>query len=370
MAGSAPVKFVDIPAQYADIQSDIVNVITDTIARSAFVGGPALADFETKLAKYVGSDFAVGCSDGTSALILALLATGIKKGDSVIVPANTFIATANAVIHAGGVPVFVDCDPETYLLDLNQVEDILKMGKARFLIPVHLYGNPCPMKQVMSIAERYGTVVIEDNAQALGAGVDGGRTGSFGAAAGVSFYPAKNLGAFGQGGAVFTSDEKVAGIVRMYAEQGQSGNDRYYHDVVGYNSRLHSIQACILSLLLDKLDDWNGRRLQIADWYASRLPAERIQKRTQGARPVYHLFEYRCDSKSQRDNLADSLKAAQIGFGYHYPVPIHKQKAYSTYNGLSFPVAESLAETLISLPVHPSLTKEQVDGVCDIVVNQ
>ena len=340
MTNNMTVKFVDIPAQYSDIEGDIIDAIADIIHRGAFVGGPALAEFETKLAQYAGTKFAVGCSDGTSALLLSLLAAGIKKGESVIVPVNTFIATANAVVHAGGVPVFVDCDPDSYLIDLNQAEDTLKTGKVRFVMPVHLYGNPCPMKQLMEMAGKYDAIVIEDNAQALGACVDGHRTGSFCAAAGVSFYPAKNLGAFGQGGAVLTNNEETSKIVRMYVEQGQSSK-QYYHGVIGYNARLDNIQACILGMLLDRLDDFNAARLRAADWYASRLPAEHIQKQTVGAKPVYHLFEYRCDSMTQRDKLAEALKAAGIGFGYHYPVPIHKQKAYAEYNKLSFPVADA-----------------------------
>lgn len=362
------VKFVDIPAQYSDIESDIIKAIADLIHTSSFVGGPAVANFEIKLAQYVGARFVVGCSDGTNALLLSLLAAGIKGGDAVIIPANTFIATANAVVHAGGIPMFVDCDSDSYLVDLNQVEDVLKAGKAKFLIPVHLYGNPCPMKRVMEIANKYGATVIEDNAQALGSFVDGQYTGTFGVAAGVSFYPAKNLGAFGQGGAMLTNNEKIAEVVRTYVEQGQ-GSKRYHHEVIGYNARLDSIHARVLDILLNKLDAWNAARLQAADWYASYLPAERIQRRTAGARHVYHLFEYRCDSKTQRNELSEALKTANIGFGYHYPVPIHKQKAYAGYNKLSFPVAECLAETLISLPMHPSLTKEQVECVCNVITN-
>jgi dTDP-4-amino-4,6-dideoxygalactose transaminase len=362
------VNFVDLPAQYSDIESNIIKAISDIIHRGAFVGGPILTAFETKLAQYAGTKFAIGCSDGTNALLLSLLAAGIKKGESVIVPVNTFIATANAVVHAGGVPEFVDCDPDSYLIDLNQTEDILKKGKVRFVIPVHLYGNPCPMKQIMELAGKYNAFVIEDNAQALGASLDGHRTGSFGVAAGISFYPAKNLGAFGQGGAVLTNDEKMSKVIRMYIEQGQ-GSERYYHDVIGYNARLDTIQACILDMLLDKLDGFNAARLNAADWFASRLPADKIQKRTMNAKPVYHLFEYKCNSKIHRDKLADAFKAAGIGFGYHYPVPIHKQKAYPKHNIRSFPVAERLAEMLISLPIHPGITKEQVDSVCNVIAN-
>ena len=368
MADISGVKFVDIPAQYADIEDKIISGLADMIHNSAFVGGPALADFESKLADYTGAKFAVGCSDGTSALELALLGCGVQPGDGAIVPTNTFIATPNAVVHAGGTPVMVDCDPETYLIDLNQIEDALKAGKAKFILPVHLYGNPCPMKDVMALADKYGATVIEDNAQAIGAKVDGARTGTFGKAAGISFYPAKNLGAFGQGGAILTRDENVDRIARMYIEQGQ-GESRYYHDVIGFNKRLHSVQALVLGLLLDKLDALNANRLHVADWYAARLPGDRIQKRTEGATPVYHLFEYRCDDIVHREKLADALKAANIGFGYHYPVPCHKEKAYPELNSLSLPVSERLADQLISLPIHPNVTEAEVQYVSDIVGN-
>lgn len=361
-----PIKFVDLPAQYRDVQQAILDDLAKLIGQGAFVGGSVLEQFEAKLARYCGVQHAVGCSDGTIALVLALLGAGIQRGDGVVVPTNSFIATANAVVHAGGVPIFVDCDPQTYLIDLNQVDDVLRAGRARFVIPVHLYGNPCPMKQVVALADRYGAKVIEDNAQAIGAMVDGQRAGSFGAAAGISFYPAKNLGAFGQGGAVLTNDAALAGAVRMYREQGQ-GSARYYHDVIGYNARLHTLQACILSRLLDKLDGFNAARLAAADAYASRLPAERLQRRTNGSTPVYHLMEYRCDSPAQRDAMSGALKAENVGFGYHYPVPIHKQKAYPQANRLSLPVSERLAETLISLPMHPGLTGTEVERVCQVV---
>jgi dTDP-4-amino-4,6-dideoxygalactose transaminase len=361
------VNFVDIPAQYADIEDEIVAALADMIHRGAFVGGPALAEFEAALAEYAGTEYAIGCSDGTSAMMLSLLAGGMTKEDVAVLPANTFVATANAVIQAGGSVAVVDCDPQTYLIDLNQLEDALKRTGATWIMPVHLYGNPCPMTDVMALADGFGAKVVEDNAQAIGAIVDGKKTGSFGAAAGISFYPAKNLGAFGQGGAILTSDEALATAARMYIDQGQ-GSDRYHHDVVGYNARLHSIQACVLGKLLGKVDGFNAGRLRAADWYAQRLPADRLQKRTEGATHVYHLFEFRCDGPDHRQAVADALKAAKIGFGYHYPVPVHKQKAYPRLNDLSFPVAERLADSLISLPVHPNLTEQEVTRVCEVVL--
>lgn len=362
-----PIRFVDLPAQYADIEDDILASLRDLIHRGAFVGGEALSQFEARLAEFTGVAWAVGCSDGTSALMLAMRAAGLRPGDGVVVPANSFIASANSVVHAGGTPVLVDCDPQTFLIDLNMTEAELKAGRARFIMPVHLYGNPCPMDDLLALADRYHAIVIEDNAQAIGATYKGKRTGSFGRAAATSFYPAKNLGCFGQGGAVVTDDKDLAQTVRTYVEQGQ-GSRRYYHDVIGYNARLHSMQACVLSKLLGKVDGFSSRRLQVADEYAVRLSADRLQKRTTGAVPVYHLFEYRCDSASHRQRLADAMQAANIPFAFHYPVPIHKQKAYPAFNSLRLPVAERLADTLISLPMHPGLTSADIERVCSVVL--
>ena len=233
-------------------------------------------------------------------------------------------------------------------------------------MPVHLYGNPCPMNDILSLSERYDVAVVEDNAQALGASVGGKRTGGFGLAAGVSFYPAKNLGAFGQSGAILTNSPEVASMARTYREQGE-GSKRYYHDVVGYNARLHALQAGILDILLPKLDTFNAGRARAAGWYRELLPAERLQRPTEDGKHVYHLFEYRCDSSDHRSALAEAFKSANVGFGYHYPVPIHKQKAYREFKAQSFPVSETLAETLISLPMHPYLAREDVEYVCEVV---
>lgn len=363
---SEPVKFVDLRAQWADLEQTLVDAVAELIHNTAFVGGPSLASFEAHLAEFVGVEAAVGCSDGTAALYLSLQACGLKPGEGVIVPTNSFVASAHGVAHAGGVPVLVDCDPRTYLLDLQQVEDALKAGKASFVLPVHLYGNPCPMDDLMALAGKYGATVLEDNAQSIGASYKGKITGSFGRAAGVSFYPAKNLGCFGQGGAITTNDPDVAAHARMLINQGEGG-ERYYHEGVGYNGRLDSIQARVLDILLDRVDSFNAARLQAANWYAARLDPDRLQVRTPDAKHIYHLFEYRCDSEPERAALMKKLQAADIGCALHYPVPIHKQVAYPAHNHLSFPVAERLAETLVSLPMHPTLTEEQVDRVCQVV---
>lgn len=367
MSDVSPIAFVDIPAQYGNLRDELLTGIARLIDQGAFVGGPVLEQFEQHLAEYVGTKYAIGCSDGTTALQVALLAAGIKQGDKVVVPSNSFIASANAVVHAGGVPVLIDCTHDSFLIDLSLVEDALRNG-AQFVLPVHLYGNPCPMDELINLCEKYGAFIIEDNAQALGSKFGDRRTGSFGLAAGVSFYPAKNLGAFGQGGAILTNDASVARRARLYIEQGQ-GEARYHHEVIGYNGRLHTIQALILDILLGRLDDWNQARREIASIYASRLLDDHIQKVTAFSEPVFHLFEFRCSSKSERDILAQALRDNDIGFGYHYPVPIHKQKAYWQYNNLSLPVCESLAETLISLPIHPNLAPQDAQRVCDLVVS-
>jgi dTDP-4-amino-4,6-dideoxygalactose transaminase len=362
------IKFVDLPSQYADVEQRIIQGVVDLIHRGEFVGGEPLSRFENSLAAFCGTRYAVGCSDGTLALVIALKASGLKEGEGVVVPVNSYIASANAVVHAGGVPVFVDCDPDTYLIDLNATEAALRKKKAAFIMPVHLYGNPCPMKAILALANRHGARVIEDNAQAIGARLGTKRTGSFGIAAGISFYPAKNLGAFGQGGAIVTDDEKVAKLARAYTDQGQAGQ-KYFHEVIGYNGRLDSIQAEVLSILLGKVDAFNRARLALADEYASRLPGDSLQKRTEGSFPVYHLFEYRCDSRADRDGLAEALRNSGVQTGLHYPVPIHKQKAYADQNGDSFPVAERLSDRLISLPMHPSPKKAEVEIVCGLISN-
>lgn len=369
MTETGKVNFVDLPAQYADIREDILSDIAKLLDQSRFVGGPPVDNFERDLAEYCGVGRVVGCSDGTAALVLALRGAGLSPGDGVVVPTNSFVASANAVVHAGGVPVFVDCDADTYLMDLDQADAALSAGRARFLLPVHLYGVPCSKEQVLEVARRHDAVVVEDNAQALGARfADGSATGSMGVAAGVSFYPAKNLGAFGQGGALLTSSESLAQTARMYAEQG-TGQTRYHHDVVGYNFRLDSLQAAILGRMLPKLEGFNDSRRRIRDGYAAGLPADRLQQVPDGVTPVWHLLEFRCDDNAQRTELQAALQRADIGCGLHYPIPIHRQKAYAHVDVPSLPVAERLADTLLSLPIHPHLNRAQVDRVCEVVLS-
>lgn len=358
--------FVDIPSLYKDIQGEIVAALTLMIDNGDFVGGQALSDFEMELAEYTGSKYAIGCSDGTFAVQCALLAAGIKPGDKVVVPVNSFIATAFSVIHARGEVVFVDCCSDTFLLDINQTETALKQG-AKFVIPVHLYGNPCEMDVILDLAHKYNAIVIEDNAQALGAAYNGQKTGTFGAASGISFYPAKNIGAFGQGGALLTNDAMIRKTSRMLTEQGQ-GEKRYYHELIGYNGRLDSLQAKVLSFMLKKLDNFIVKRKEIARLYEDRLGVDKIQKKTPNGSHVYHLFEYRCESKFSRERLCEVLKGNDLPFAFHYPVPIHKQAAFLSCNNQSYPFAESLAETLISLPIHPNMSFDHVDEICSHIL--
>lgn len=368
MPDISKVNFVDLVAQYADIKEEILADISALLDQSRFVGGPPVANFEAALADYAGVKHAVGVSDGTAALVLALKGAGLRPGDGVVVPTNSFVASANAVVHAGGTPVLLDCDEKTYLLDLDQTEAALADGRAKFILPVHLYGVPCPKDGILEVAQHHDAVIIEDNAQALGAKfADGTATGSIGAGAGVSFYPAKNLGAFGQGGAILTNSDALAATARMYAEQG-TGETRYHHDVVGYNNRLDSLQGAILSRMLPKLDGFNEGRRRAQAWYAERLPADRLQAVPAGVTPVWHLMEYRCDDGDHRARLQSALGEANVGCGLHYPIPIHLQKAYAHLDSGSLPVAEGLAKTLLSLPIHPNLTEAEVEYVCQVVL--
>lgn len=362
------IKFVDLPAQIALSKAAISKRIGSALDSASFVGGAAVEEFEAKAARYLGVKHVIGCGSGTDALTIAFRAAGLQPGERVLVPTNSFIATAYSVSHAGCQPVFVDVDPDTYLLDANLVEAAIQREGVRKLAIVHLYGSPANMDDLLDLANRYELQIFEDNAQAIGAEFAGRKTGTFGAAGAISFYPSKNLGACGQAGAISTNDDCIAKTCRSLTEQGQfPGDPKYHHRHVGYNSRLQSIQACVLTEMIEHLEDFNNRRRAVAEMYRKRLSAARLQLETPRCKHAYHLFVYRCEDKHARDRVADRLARDKIGFGYHYPIPIHKQLAYADYNHCELPVSERLAETLISLPMHPFLKDEEVEVVCQAV---
>jgi dTDP-4-amino-4,6-dideoxygalactose transaminase len=359
------VPFVDLRAQHRGIQQELDQAVRDVIESAAFVLGPAVEDFESDFAQYLGVQHAVGTSNGTTALQLALLALGVGEGDEVIVPAQTFIATAEAVAHVGARPVFVDVFESTACMDPAALASAVT-PRTRAIVPVHLFGQPAELDAILEVARARGIPVVEDACQAHGATYHGRRVGSFGIASCFSFYPGKNLGAFGEGGAVATNDGHLASRVRRLRDHGQS--QRYHHAEIGYNARMEGIQGAVLSVKLRYLDRWNESRRAHAAYYREwlegsgvLLPVEAPQREH-----VYHLFVVRSED---RNTLREHLTHQGIQTGLHYPVPLHLQPAFSAmgYRPGAFPAAEGWARQALSLPMFADLTRAQLDEVIESV---
>jgi dTDP-4-amino-4,6-dideoxygalactose transaminase len=352
------VPFVDLKAQYRTIQDEIDAAIREVIESTAFVLGPAVERFESDFAGYLGVDHVVATNNGTTALQLALLALEIRSGDEVIVPAHTFIATAEAVAHVGATPVFVDVLEDTGNLDPARLASAAT-ARTRAIIPVHLYGQPVDLDRILEFARGRGIPVLEDACQAHGATYHGRRVGSFGVASCFSFYPGKNLGAFGEGGAVATDDPHLAARVRRLRDHGQTR--RYEHAEIGYNARMEGIQGAVLAVKLRHLDDWNESRRARAAAYSEALagvPGLQTPEVAQDREHVFHLYVVRTE---ERDALRDHLSSLGIQTGLHYPVPLHLQGAFgpgTTRHG-EYPVAERWARTGLSLPLFAELTVSQ-----------
>lgn len=357
------VNFVDLPAQYRFLKANVIQDFADTIFKGNFIGSE---EFEKEFADYHDINHCVGVGSGTDALLLALLALGIGPGDEVIVPANTYIATAFAVSHTGATPVFVDPDPDTYVMATDNLVGVLT-ANTKAIIPVHLYGQPVNMPQIMLFADAYNLKVIEDCAQSAGADIDGNKTGTFGHAGCYSFYPAKNLGGMGQGGAVVTQIPEVAVAVRELGNVGRKDGSWFDYIHTGYNSRLDGVNARFLSRCLTELDIWNNfRRLAALSYEENLATVEEVTTPPDVFAPVYHLYELKCADKVTRDNLKSFLSAREIGCSLHYPIPCHKQPVYEYLNA-SCPVSEELSDTLLSLPMHPNLKEEEIKFVCDSI---
>ena len=360
------IPFVDLKAQYRSIRGEIDAAIEKVVKNAAFILGPAVSDFEERFAAYVGARHAVGVNSGTSALHLALLAAGIGPGDEVIAPAMTFIATVSASEYTGARPVLVDVDPETYTMAPAEIEAAITTH-TQALLPVHLYGQPADMDPILEIGRRRGLVVIEDAAQAHGAGYRGRRCGSIGDLACFSFYPGKNLGAFGEGGAVTTNNDRFANTVRMLRDWGQELKGR--HRLRGFNYRMEGIQGAVLGVKLRHLEGWTEARRRVARHYRELLrsvsgfvpPVEREE-----VRHVYHVFAV---LTNERDAVRRRLADAGIATGIHYPLPIHLQPCFTDlgYSPVDFPIAERLARTELSLPIFAELTEDQVVRVIGVL---
>jgi dTDP-4-amino-4,6-dideoxygalactose transaminase len=356
------VPFVDLAADNRELRVEIDEALARVVEDGSFILGRELEDFEREFAAYCGSRHAIGVGSGLDALTLALEARGIGPGDEVITVANTFIATALAVSRVGATLVFIDCDESDFNLNPDALEKAIT-PRTRAVVPVHLYGQLAAIDAILDIAHRRGLFVLEDACQAHGAAKQGRRAGSFGDAGAYSFYPAKNLGAFGDGGLIVTDDDSLAARIRMLRNYGQRA--KYQHEVVGTNSRLDTLQAAVLRVKLRVLDRRNEARRAVADGYRRRLsglPLVLPQPPEEPSRHVYHLYVVRIP---QRDLVQRRLAAAGIQTGIHYPRPVHLQDAYRSL-GIgpgSHPVAERLAGEVLSLPMFPSLTDEQIDRV-------
>lgn len=360
------IPLIDLQAQYRTLQSEIDAAILEVVRRGDFILGSAVEQFEKAFAEFIGTRHTVGVGSGTDALFLSLRALGIGSGDKVLLPANTFIATALAVSDTGAVPVLCDVDPVSYTMDVDSARRALVPG-VKAIIPVHLYGQPADMENLLDLARQKGLFVIEDAAQAHGAVHHRGRAGTFGALAGFSFYPGKNLGAYGDGGAICTNDDQLAERLRLLRNWGSTV--KYVHRLQGYNSRLDTLQAAVLLVKLKCLSDWNRRRREIVNWYREDLAylTEEIELPREASwcrEHVYHLFVVRLP-RVDRQRVLEHLKSVGIGAGIHYPVPIHLQEAYPGLGGRgSFPVTEHLAGQILSLPLYPEMMPEQVRIVC------
>ena len=360
MKTAIKVPLVDLRRQYEALKPEIDAAIASVIGRSAYVGGAEVDDFQRWFASYCGVTHAIGVSSGTRAIELVLRGLEIGTGDEVITSANTFIATAAAITAAGARPVLVDVVEATGNLDPALVEHAIT-PKTRAIVPVHLYGRPAAMREVLDVAKRRNVAVIEDAAQAHGAKYRGARVGSIGTAGCFSFYPTKNLGAFGDAGLVTTGDEALAARIALLRDHGRTS--KYEHGVVGYTARLDTLQAAVLRVQANMLDEWNARRRQVARWYEDALPSSlSYPKDDPQDESVYHMFVVRVP---KRDEFRAHLEANGVATAVHYPIPIHLQPAYRElgYSVGDFPVTERLAREIVSLPMHPFLTEADVQYV-------
>jgi dTDP-4-amino-4,6-dideoxygalactose transaminase len=358
------IPMVDLKTQYARLKDEIDRSVQEVLESCAFVLGPNVKAFEDEAAAYLGVKHAIGCASGTDALHLALLASGVGAGDEVITTAFTFIATAEAIRYVGAKPVFADIDPRTFNIAPEAIEAAIT-ERTKAVMPVHLFGQPADMARISALCEKHGLLLIEDCAQSFGATVQRRQTGSFGLSAGFSFFPSKNLGCYGDGGLVATQSDQVAAKVKMLRNHGSEV--RYYHDVIGYNSRLDEIQAAILRVKLRHIEDFNRNRRRVAHLYSelmAGLPLETPHEDGIGVH-VYHQYTLLSD---RRDAIMAALQKAGIACAIYYPVPLHRQNVFAAdCAGVSLPVTESVAARCLSLPIYPELEEADIRRIVAVI---
>ena len=359
------IPIIDLKSQYASIEEEIQRAIAKVLQSSQFILGEEVQKFEEEFSSYVGGKYGVAVNSGTSALHLALLSAGIGPGDEVITVPSTFVATAAAIVYAGARPVFVDVDPQTLTLDPSLLESAIN-PKTKAILPVHLYGHPADMKPILEIATEHDLIVIEDTAQAHGAEYQGKRVGSLGTYGCFSFYPSKNLGAYGEAGMVVTNDSDAATRLRMLRDWGQS--KKYHHNILGFNYRMDGIQGAVLRVKLKHLEDWTKARRNNAALYQELLSGSDLILPVEiaGNRHVYYVYALRSIA---RDALQKHLLDQGIQTGIHYPHPVHLEEAFQDlgYSVGDFPVAEQAANQLLSLPMYPELQPAQIEAVAEAI---
>jgi dTDP-4-amino-4,6-dideoxygalactose transaminase len=359
------ISLLDLKAQLETIRGEVLEAVEKVLDSGQYIMGPEVKAFEEEVAKYVGVKHAIGVGNGTDALLLALDAAGIGAGDEVITTPFTFFATAEVVSRLGATPVFVDIDPKTYNIDVDQIKAKIN-EKTKAIIPVHIFGQPANMDEVMELAEKYNLFVLEDAAQAMGSEYKGRKIGSLGHAATYSFFPTKNLGGYGDGGMVVTNDDELASKIRILRVHGS--NPKYYHSMIGYNSRLDAIQAAILRIKLRHLDEWNNARRQKAALYNELLKDTPLVTpyEAEDRKHIYHLYIVQAED---RDDLMAYLKEKGISTGVYYPVPLHRQEVYQSlgYAEGSIPNAEYMAKRTFALPLYAELEDETIHAIVDTI---
>lgn len=358
------IPMVDLKAEYALLEDELEPALLAALASAQYIGGPNVRAFEQEVAVYCGVRHAISCASGTDALLLALRACGVGAGDEVITTPFTFVATASTVSMCGARPVFVDIDPKTYNIDPASIEAAIT-PRTRAVVPVHLYGQPADLAPIADVCRRHGLRLIEDAAQSFGAEYGGRKSGAYGDIGCFSFYPSKNLGAFGDGGMVITDDDELGEKLRVLANHGS--RVRYHHEVLGYNSRLDELQAAILRVKLKRVDAFNAARRRIAHAYNARLADSGVVTPHEDGKGlhVYHQYTLQSD---RRDALQSALTGAGIASAIYYPIPLHRQALYAGQCAdLSLPVTEAAAARVLSLPISPMLTDAQIDRVCEVV---
>jgi len=367
------IPILDLARQYATIKDEVDAAILNVVSSTQFILGPHVKAFEQAAAEYCGCRYAIGVASGTDALLLSLKVLGIGPGDRVILPSFTFFATAGVVHHAGATPVFCDIDPGTFNLDTDHLRELLRdselADKAKAVIPVHLYGQMADMDDLMAVASEFDLAVVEDAAQAIGASYRGAKAGTMGKVGCFSFYPTKNLGAYGDGGMVITNDEALADRVRMLRVHG--AQPKYFHRLVGFNSRLDAIQAAILSVKLRHLDAWSAARGEVADRYdasLASLPGIRPPARAVGRSHIFHQYTIRVEN-GHRDQLRKQLSTAGVGTMIYYPIPLHLQECFEHlgYCEGQLPQSERASREVLSLPIFPELTHAEQQRVVECI---